>query len=41
MIADDSFSQYDSTLIDDTYDVVDRIVVSASFRLGSCGGGFR
>jgi DNA-binding transcriptional ArsR family regulator len=41
VIANDSFSQYYSPLLDDTYDVVDRLVVSAYFKLGTSGGGFR
>lgn len=41
MKATDSFSKYYSSVIDETYDVVDRIVINAWFRLGSSGGGFR
>lgn len=41
MKATDSFCQYYSGLIDDTYDVVDRIVINAYFRLAQSGGGFR
>lgn len=41
MRATDSFSEYYSGLIDNTYDVVDRIVVNAYFSLAMSGGGFR
>lgn len=41
MKATDPFCQYYSELVDDTYDVVDRIVVNAYFGLGGSPGGFR
>ncbi|MFH1108268.1 MAG: hypothetical protein V1790_03590 [Planctomycetota bacterium] len=41
MIAPDSFSQYYAPLLENTYDVVDRIVLNAYFSLGSSAGGFR
>lgn len=41
MKATDTFCQYYSGLIDNTYDVVDRIVINAHFRLATSGGGFR
>src|SRR6056297_2671189 len=41
MKANDSFSRYYSSVIDDTSDVVDRIVINAWFRLRTTGGGFR
>jgi hypothetical protein len=41
MIATDPFSQYYSGMLDDTYDVVDRIVLNAYFALAGSGGGFR
>jgi len=41
MIAEDAFSQYYSDLLDDTYDVVDRIVLNAYFPLACGPGGFR
>ena len=41
MIAPDPFSQYYAPLLENTYDVVDRIVLNAYFGLGSSPGGFR
>ena len=41
MVAADSFSQYYNPLLDDSYDVVDRIVLNGYFPLGSSPGGFR
>lgn len=41
MIAEDPFSQYYAELLDDTYDVVDRIVLNAYFPMGGSGGGIR
>jgi hypothetical protein len=41
MIADDPFSQYYAEFLDETYDVVDRIVLNAYFPMGTGPGGFR
>jgi len=41
MIAPDPFCQYYAPLLDNTYDVLDRIVVNAYFSLACGGGGFR
>jgi len=41
MTAPDPFSQYYASLLSDTYDVVDRIVLNGYFALGSSPGGFR
>jgi hypothetical protein len=41
MIAPDPFSQYYRPLLENTYDVVDRIVLNAYFGLASSPGGFR
>jgi len=41
MIAPDPFCQYYAPLLDNTYDVLDRIVVNAYFPLACNGGGFR
>ena len=41
MIAPDPFSEYYAPLLQNTYDVVDRIVLNAYFTLGSSPGGFR
>lgn len=41
MIAADPFSQYYCGLLDDTYDVVDRMVLNAYCELASSPGGFR
>lgn len=41
MIAPDPLSQCYRPLLENTYDVVDRIVLSAYFGLGSSPGGFR
>lgn len=41
MNAQDPFSQYYAQLLDETYDVVDRIVLNAYFGLGMTPGGFR
>lgn len=41
MIANDAFSQYYSEFLDETYDVVDRIVLRAYFAMGQSPGGFR
>lgn len=41
MITHDPFSQHYSSLLSDTYDVVDRIVLNAYFALCSGPGGFR
>ena len=41
MISDDPFSQQYAELLDDTYDVVDRIVLTAYFRLAQSPGGLR
>ena len=41
MIAQDTFCQHYAELLDDTYDVVDRLVLNAYFSLGQSCGGFR
>lgn len=41
MISDDPFSQHYAELLDATYDVVDRVVLNAHFRMGQSPGGFR
>lgn len=41
MIAEDPFSQYYADLLDDTYDVVDRLILNGYFILGQTPGGFR
>jgi hypothetical protein len=41
MNAEDTFSQHYEELLDDTYDVVDRIVLNAYFPLACSSGGFR
>lgn len=41
MIAMDPFSQYYAELLDDTYDVIDRLVLNAYFPLALSQGGFR
>lgn len=41
MIAADAFSQYYAEFLDETYDVVDRIVLNAYFIMGQSPGGFR
>jgi len=41
MIAQDPFGQYYASLLDDTYDVVDRIVLNGYWQFGQRGGGFR
>lgn len=41
MISSDSFSQGHSELLEDSYDVVDRLVLNAYFALGQSAGGFR
>jgi len=41
MIACDTLTEYYAPLLDDTYDVVDRIVVNAYFNLACSPGGFR
>ena len=40
MIAPDPFCQYYAPLLENTYDVLDRIVVNAYFALACGGGGF-
>jgi hypothetical protein len=40
MVAQDPFTQRYAPLLDETYDVVDRIVLNAYFGLGSSPGGF-
>ena len=41
MICPDPFCQYYAPLLENTYDVLDRIVVNAYFALACGGGGFR
>jgi len=41
MIAPDVFCQHYAEFLDDTYDVVDRLVLNAYFSLGQSCGGFR
>jgi hypothetical protein len=41
MISSDPFSQGHSELLEDGYDVVDRLVLNAYFALGQSAGGFR
>jgi hypothetical protein len=41
MISEDPFSQCYADLLDDTYDVVDRIVLNAYYRFAQSTGGFR
>jgi len=41
MIPQDPFSQYYADLLEDGYDVVDRLVLNAYFPLGQSPGGFR
>ncbi len=41
MSAPDSFTNHYRGLLDQTYDVVDRIVLNAYFGLGGSAGGFR
>lgn len=41
MISSDPFSQGHSELLEDVYDVVDRLVLNAYFALGQSAGGFR
>ena len=40
MIDQDSFTRYYAPLIDDVYDVVDRIVINAYCGIASSAGGF-
>jgi hypothetical protein len=41
MLAKDSFSQYYAPMLDESYDVLDRIVINAYFTLACNPGGFR
>lgn len=41
MIANDSFTKYYKPLLDDVYDVVDRISINAKYTFGCTPGGFR
>lgn len=41
MIGDDAFSRYYAPLLNDMYDVVDRITINARFRFACGPGGFR
>ena len=41
MLSSDSFSQGHRELLEDGYDVVDRLVLNAYFALGQSAGGFR
>lgn len=41
MSGDDGFTRYYAPLLDNTYDVVDRIVINAYFGMGCSPGGFR
>lgn len=41
MVSQDSFTEYYAPLLDDTYDVVDRIVINAYNGIASSPGGFR
>jgi hypothetical protein len=41
MIGNDSFTKYYEPLLDDVYDVVDRITINARYTFGCTPGGFR
>jgi len=41
MIAQDPFTQRYASLLDESYDVVDRIIINAYYKLGGSPGGFR
>ena len=41
MIGDDEFTRYYQPLLDDMYDVVDRISIAARYHFACTGGGFR